>query len=557
MKIINFWTARWKAILALLLSVLSVSEISSAQRSRVSVLDFQTGSEFEDYLRVIQVAGIAPLYPWSIRGFSRREITKLAAADSLGPWRLKDRLTASRISVGPLKLKAIINSAYPYGSNDGPVWAGRGLTGVIDGGVAASAGPISLAVSPVAFRTSNRVFDLMPNGRTGSLSFGDGLYPDNVDHPQRFGPSAYSRVDPGSSSLRIDSRLITGGISTANEWIGPATEYPFILSTNAPGFPHAFIGTGEPLNIWIGRVHVRLMWGKLYQSAYSPVTGSARFTFDTATGRVIEGGTERLMTSGQLVIVPRGVDGLELGIARFFHVPNAVDQPDRSFWTKPLKVLFLKNEIARGDVGGFDNQLASAFFRWVFPKSGFELFGERGFEDQLYDLRDLILDLDHEREYMIGFQRVSRTPGNRLSALRFELVNYQEPTIARVRYEAGIYTHATLTQGHTSRGQLLGASAGVGWAAASTLSWTRYASASRSTATFKRIVRAQRGDFPRTGIMDPQGSDVIVAGGFEQMHFGRLADLGWHFEVMQDFNRHFSKDVPSLNLQLSAQFHPW
>lgn len=557
MVIANFRGARLAVIFSVPICSLAASRPSIAQGSPLSVLDFAVGTEYEDYLRVLQVAGIAPLYPWSIRGFSRREITKLASSDSTGPWRLKERLTSSRVSVAPVKIGGILNSAYAYGSNDGPVWAGRGLTTVVSGGLAARAGPISLTMAPIAFRASNKAFDLLPNGGTGPQIFGDGLFPGNVDHPQRFGPKPYSRVDPGASTMRFDSRLITFGFSTANEWIGPATEYPFILGTNAPGFPHAFLGTGEPLNIWIGRAHARLTWGKLYQSPYSPVTGSTQFSFDSATGRVVTGGTERLTTSGQLIIVPRGVDGLEIGIARFFHVPNAAGQPKRAFWTKPLKVLFLKNELAQGDVGGFDNQLASAFFRWVFPKSGFEFFGERGFEDQLYDLRDLILDLDHEREYMLGFQKVGRSPGNRLSALRFELVNYQEPTIARVRFEAGVYVHYILLQGHTNRGQLLGASPGAGWAAASTLSWTRYSPLRRTTATMRRIVRAQRGDFPTTGAVDSRGSDVIFAAGFERMRFGRRVDLGWRIEAMQDFNRNFSKDVPNLNMQLTARLHPW
>ena len=532
------------------------AEKVSAQQSRLTMLDFSTGSEMEDYLRVMQIAGKVPLYPWSIRGFSRREITRLATADSTGPWKLRDRFKTSPVTVGPLRLGAIFNSAYPYGANDGPVWAGRGLTSVVSGGFATALGPISVAIDPLAFRANNTAFDLLPNGLSGPEAFNQGgTYANYVDLPQRFGNSPYSRVDPGASSVRFDSRFLTFGVSTANEWIGPATEYPFLLSDNAPGFPHLFLGTGEPLNIWIGRLHARLMWGKLYQSDYSPVTGPSQFAFDTSAGKVINAGTIRLAASGEGVFLPRGIPGLELGVARFFHVPNTATEPSSDFWTKPFKVLFLKNEQAQGDIGGFDNQLASIFFRWVFPHSGLEVFGERGFEDQLYDLRDLILDLDHEREYMLGFQKVLRNPADHIEVLRAELVNYQEPGLARDRVEGGIYYHSTLRQGHTNRGQLLGASPGVGWAAASTLSWTRYSSASRTTATLRRIVRDQRGDFQTTGIIDPHSSDVIVAAGLERMRFGRLVDIGATIQAMQDFNRNFSKDVANLNLQFTARLH--
>ncbi len=502
-------------------------------------------------MRVLQVAGIAPLYPWSTRGFSPRIIDRLTMADSAGPWSLKQRVSKSSIALGPVKPAVIFNSAYPYGSNDGPLWAGRGLTLAISGGVAGRFGPVSFTLAPMAFRAGNTAFDLFPNGKTGAQAFSNGRYPDVVDYPQRFGNGPYSRFDPGNSQIRFDSRLISAGVSTGNEWIGPATEYPFLLGTNAPGYPHLFIGTGDPWNLWIARVQSRVMWGRLYQSDYSPVTGSAHFISSTETGK------ERLTTSGEVVISPRGITGLEIGFARFFHVPSTLGQPSGSFWKKPFKVFFLKNEYAQGDTLGADNQLASIFFRWVLPNSGFEVFAERGYEDQFYDLRDLIEDPDHDREYMIGFQKVFRRRANSLDVLKTEVANYQLPTIARVRTEGAIYLHTILRQGHTNRGQLLGASPGVGAAAASTISWTRYSQQGRTTATLRRIVRDQRGDYVGTGVLDPRPSDVIVAAGLERMRFGRRFDIGLKAEAMQDFNRNFSKDLPNLNLQLNARVHPW
>ncbi|HJQ12164.1 MAG TPA: hypothetical protein VJ840_14125, partial [Gemmatimonadaceae bacterium] len=538
------------------LIICACAPVAVVAQSRLTVLDFTAGSEMEDYLRVMQIAGKVPLYPWSIRAFSRREITRLATADSTGPWNLRSSFSSSPATLGPLRVAEIFNSAFPYGANDGPVWAGRGLTSVVSGGIAAALGPISIAIDPLAFRANNTSFDLLPNGQTGALAFNHGTFTDLVDFPQRFGSTAYSRIDPGNSSLRFDSHFVTFGVSTANEWIGPATEYPFLLSNNAPGFPHIFVGTGEPLSIWIARVHARLMWGKLYQSNYSPVTGPTTFAYDTSAGALITGGTIRLAASGQLVLSPRGIPGLEIGIARFFHVPNTVDEPNAAFWKKPIRVVFLRNEIASGDLGGFDNQLASAFFRWVFPHAGLEVYGERGFDDQLYDMRDLILNLDHEREYMLGFQKTLRTTAKTIDVLRVEAVNYQKPGLARDRAEAGIYVHAHLHQGHTNRGQLLGASPGVGWAAASSLAWTRYSPGGRTTATLRRIVQDQRGDFETTAIIDPRANDVIIAAAFERTwQHRRGADFGAKIEVMENYNRNFSKDVPNLNLQFTTRLH--
>src|ERR1700674_2808245 len=184
-----------------------------AQARSVTMLDFTTGSEYEDYLRVLQISGKVPLYPWSIRGFSRREIERMALADSTGPWKLRDRFSSSHFSAGPLRLGATFNSAYPYGANDGPLWAGRGLTVAASGGVSGHFGPFSFAIDPMAFSAMNRPFELLPNGYAGPQAFNHGTFSGAVDLPQRFGDGAYSRFDPGNSYVRFDSRFIALGVS--------------------------------------------------------------------------------------------------------------------------------------------------------------------------------------------------------------------------------------------------------------------------------------------------------------------------------------------------------
>jgi hypothetical protein len=350
--------------------------------------------------------------------------------------------------------------------------------------------------------------------------------------------------------VRLDSRFISLGVSTANEWIGPATEYPFLLGNNAPGFPHLFVGTGDPLNIWIGRFGARVFWGRLDQSAYSPVNGGVHFLSSAQTGTV------RLATSLEAVFQPRGIPGLELGFSRFFHVPYTVGSPNAAFWRKPFFVFFTKNEFARGDSAGIENQLASLFFRWVFPHSGFEVFGERGYEDQFYDFREFLENLDHDREYMLGFQKVLATRAGGLDVLRAELINYQLSTLALIRGgEGAVYLHGILRQGHTNRGQLLGASPGVNAAAASTLAWTRYSRTGKTSFTFRRIVRDQEGNYYTTGVITPRGSDVLIAAGFEKMRYGRVVDLGAKIEAMDELNRNFVRDAGNLNLQLTARLH--
>lgn len=552
------------AMIFAMICVLAVPSGLSAQPSRVTLTDFSTGSEFEEYLRVLQVAGIAPLYPWSIRGFSADEVGSFVASDSTGPWKLKTRFRSSTFDLGAVTTTERYNSSYPYGANDGPVWAGRGWNYALSGNVSGRYRPLSFTFAPLAFLATNDDFPLLHNGQRELYQYNHGTFTQLVDLPQRFGPSRYKRVDMGETAIRLDSRYATIGAATGNQWIGPATEYPFLLSNNAPGFPHIFVGTGQPVDLWIARLHGRVMWGKLYQSDFGPVTGGAHFTGP-------ETGTVRLTTAATFVILPRGIRGLEIGVSRFFHVPYQKGEPSGDFWKKPFKALFLKNEYAAGDTAGLDNQLASLFFRWAFPKSGFEVYGERGYEDQFYDRREFLQDIDHEREYMLGFQKTLRRRSERIDVVKGELVNYQLPTLARLRIEDAVYLHSPLRQGHTNRGQLLGTSAGVAAGAASTLSWTRYSPIGRTGVTLRRIVRDQAGNYlnsilrfanynplPPGFVVPPnRTTDVIVAVGAERMQFTKYGDFGARLEVMENYNRNFTSDVANLNLQIMARVRQW
>lgn len=515
-----------------------------------SPLDVLAGSELENYLRALQVAGFVEPYPWSVRGFSARELSMLLQTDSgTGAWAVTAQRLGNGLAPGGLSLRAVFNSAYPYGANDGAVWAGRGFTVSASAGATLRAGPLSLSVAPVAYVAQNTAFPLLDNGQEGPLAFNDGLFARRVDRPQRFGPDAHGRIDPGASGLRIDTRLVTAGAGTFPMWWGPSVENPFVLGTNAAGIPHLFIGSGEPLNIGIGRVHMRVVWGRLDQSEYSPVTGGATYVSNASPGTI------RLMGGFALTATPRPFPGLEVGIAHFSHVPY-LGTFGRYFWRSPFPDVFLKKNLP-GNVSNLSfaetkNQLASVFARWVFPSAGFELYGEHGHDDWYHDLRDLLQEPDHNKSYTIGLQKTLSRSGRVLSLVRGEIINYQMPQIARDRPGQGsIYSHTFLRQGHTHRGQLLGSAAGVGSAAASVVAYERYTPAAHSTISWRRNVRAERGDFSQTGIVDSRATDVLHSVGFQQSRTRGSLRVTYGVEIMRNFNRNFAEDVSNLSLSLT------
>ena len=64
-------------------------------------------------------------------------------------------------------MRAIYNTAFPNGYNDGALWAGRGGTVSATAGFALRWGALSVRVEPMVFWAENRSFALMPNGLFG------------------------------------------------------------------------------------------------------------------------------------------------------------------------------------------------------------------------------------------------------------------------------------------------------------------------------------------------------------------------------------------------------
>lgn len=519
------------------------------------------GSELESYLRYLQTLGKSRPGVWAIRPLSPVQIDKLMPTDSAHPWAQRYELSVTKRTgftydfVRPTS-GVIANTSYPFGGNDGPIWAGKGLTGWAQAGVQLRWGPISGSLAPIAFRAANSDFPLMDNGKTGALAFGDGQFPTAIDRPQRFGSGSYSRIDLGESTLRIDGVGLTAGISTASQWWGPTVEFPYVLGNNAGGFPHVFLGTSRPVNIGFGTAHGQIHYGYLYQSPFSAVTGKRYFESVEHPGRV------RFMAGVIGALQIRGVPGLELGGARFFHTrtdSSGLSSEDLSLpWQNLLKThLPAQSDTAiLGDVRSvFENQLGSLFLRWAPPGSGFEFYSEFGREDFNANLRDVMLNPDHASTLNVGFRKAWLRK-DRMTALRAEFFNYEAPSSGRARGEGSIYLHQPLLQGHTYRGQVLGADVGAGAGAAYLLAFERYSPSGKWKILTSRVTQREipfatsvwPADEPLSRPVDVQNSV-----GAEMTRFVGPFDITGRIVLTSELNRYFLSDKSNANFGLSIR----
>jgi hypothetical protein len=497
------------------------------------------GTETEGYLRALDLMDTTSDASWSIRPLSPIQLKRLGRSLSDDPWR--HRLAGFAESKSPFHFGFLspnasvrFNSQFPYGSNDGAIWAGRGATISAEAGFYADVGPISITLSPIIFRAENEAFPLafspLPCG------CGAPLYGGVVDRPQRFGNRPYQRLDPGQSTIRVDLLGLAAGFTTADEGWGPSAEYPYVLGNNAPGFPHIFFGTSRPLPVLVGNAQLKVIYGQLDQSSFSPVTGSKFYSSALETGRV------RFASGVIATFQPRGFDGLEIGGSRFIHSIWPRTGIPASYLKKPLQAFLKVNQPGIDQqLAGTDNQEASFFARWAFRESGVEAYGEYGREDNSYDLRDFVQEPDHSRAYSLGLAKTINKNSSQFNTLRIEIMNFQLPPLATTkRGEGGIYIHGLLRQGHTNRGQLLGADIGVGVAAASTVRWDHYSTGGRWAIFWRRNVRQELSDQYLAGTTVPQGSDVLHALGFERLRFTRRFDVTTSLTLMRDLSRDYS-----------------
>jgi hypothetical protein len=501
-------------------------------------------TEVERYLRVLQDKGVVPAQSWDVRAFGPRELDSLIPATTNHPWTGRVARPVHRARdlyfLTP-EATLIYNSAFPYGFNDGAIWAGRGLTGAVQAGGGGRIGPLSFALEPIAFVTQNSSFALLANGQTGKLAFADGTHPTTIDLPQRFGDGAYQRLDPGQSTIRLDFPFVAFGVSTANDHWGPAIDNPLILGNNAAGFPHIFFGTSEPVDIYIGRINGRVEYGRLSQSAYA-------FPSDSETRRFASG----IVAS----FSPRGLPGLNVGGARFFHTI----WPDSGFsandFLRPINGFstLATPGPSRATALEGDNQLASLFFRWVFPRGAVELYGEYGRDDHNLDARDLLAEPDHESAFTLGLQKVWTRENGDLLVVRGEHSDARVTSIVLGRLQDPFYVHTVVTQGHTQYGQVLGGASVYG-GGGSTLAVAQYDKRGRWTVSWVRFGREQLLTATE-GLPVAGQADVIHALSLERVMFEPTFDVMWTITAAREFNRNFTSDVTNIRLMTGVRFRP-
>lgn len=411
------------------------SATSPFARSTRTVL---LGSPDEDRLRIEQ-----------IRGRNKPAGSLIRSASAFAT--IDDSITTGGLHWSILDpiVDATWNSQIPFSIDDGGLWAGRGISSRLTAGVRANLGPLHAQLAPEFMYSENRPFPLPPSGIPGRSDFALPYHsgPVSIDLPFRFGSEPFTVVDLGQSAVWARFAVVDVGASTENQWWGPGIQNALVMSDNAPGIPHGFVRTNQPVHTDIGDFEAKLIAGGLTESLY--------FDRDSSNNR-------RSISGIVATFAPSLEPNLSVGAARAVYSPalRASDVTRHAF-DALFRASTQRPDSTHTGANTFD-QIFSLFARWVFPQNGFEVYGEWARMLPPSGLRQLLVDPQYTRGYTVGMQVAGNVQRDALLRFQAEATFLDQTPPSRAGDTLSFYTSRDVPQGYTQRGQLIGAAIGPG-----------------------------------------------------------------------------------------------
>lgn len=362
------------------------------------------------------------------------------------------------------------NSHHPYNRNNGTMLPNRGYQHIISPGLFFKVGPLTIQLKPEHHYGDNKIYD----------GFWEGHYPEiwakryqlwnHIDMPERFGEIRHNKTTIGQSSIRLNWKNLSLGISNENLWWGPSIRNSIMMSNHAQGFKHLTFNTSEPLKTIIGNFEWQFITARLENSGFTPPNTDYEYAGSKLyVPKINQNGKLddwRYMQGFIISFSPKPIKGLSLGFIRWVQMYSALVE-GKYWWLKgdinyfPVFTnLFRKND-RYVDFETQIDQAAGIFFRWLWTKSKIEIYSEFYHNDSKHNLRDLILDSDHSRAVSLGLQKILKINNDNF-LLNWEWTQMEQNASRLIRNAGSWYEHAWIYDGFTNKGEVLGSSIGPG-----------------------------------------------------------------------------------------------
>jgi hypothetical protein len=451
-------------IAAVLLLILSISYSSIYGQS----LPVGTAS-LEDYYRRAQLLGeadssvsfmIRPLYPKL--GFKVRNVYY---QDSIRPTynSFNDNIYSSKngklnLNLLPISILTQINSHHPYGWNDGAMIPSKGLQGLISGGIFMEYGMLSIQFKPEIALATNHKFNTFDPDHYEIVTARYYDFYNNIDLPARFGNDVYSKVYWGQSSIRLNYKALSLGLSTENLWWGPAMRNSLLMSNSAPGFKHLTLNTRKPITTSVGSFEGQLIAGRLQNSGYGVLDPERSLLGDTLY--VPKSKDWRYISGLTLTWQPKWIPGLFFGLATSAQLYHN----DLSKVGDYLPFYSSTSSVAADQPLNKRDTRSSIFMRWLWPEEHAEIYFEFGKNNNLSTVRNNALESARNRAYIFGLRKIIpfSAARNENLMISIEATQLQETKPADILNANSWYVNKYVRQGYTNRGEVIGAGIGPG-----------------------------------------------------------------------------------------------
>jgi hypothetical protein len=392
----------------------------------------------------------------------------------------------------PIDYNLEFNSNHPYNRNNGTMIPNKGYQHVFSPGLYAKIGPLEITLKPEHHFAENKNFEGFWEGHRDVIWERRYRLWNTIDIPEKFGDKNHNSTYIGQSSIRLNFKNLSLGISNENIWWGPSIRNSIMMSNHARGFKHITFNTIKPVETKIGNFEWQLISARLESSGYNQ-SGYERKNagipiYIPKINQLAETDDWRYMQALMFSYSPKWIDGLSLGYIRWVQFYSALVE-GRYYWMDGntgyfpvFSNLFRKNDKSASHEAQID-QAAGLFFRWLWKESNAEIYTEYHFNDSKVNLRDLLLDSRHARAFTIGLQKYFLK-----SSIKFNFEWTQmEQTGGRLIREAGsFYQHFQVYDGYTNRGEVLGSSIGPG-SNSQYISLTKFKENSKITLGFEII----------------------------------------------------------------------
>ena len=420
----------------------------------------------EDYYRRMQLLGkidsslsftVRPLYPSYDGGNIFFPDTTEHNVTTNSTWTSKNgKLKTMWL---PFTLQTEGNSDHPYGWNDGPMIPSKGFQFLMSGGLYLQYGPLSVQLKPEIVSADNSDFETFNKNQYDVIFARYYDIYNNIDLPVRFGTNGYAHAFWGQSSIRLNFKAWSFGLSTENLWWGPGIRNSLLMSNSAPGFAHLTLNTSRPLKTSIGSFEGQLIAGRLTNSGLPPLVPDHAFF---GTNLYVPKPDDWRYLSGIVITwQPKWIPGLFLGYDQSAQVYGKSLSGIKSYLPIFSSV---KSTTAPNNQINSQDQLSSIFARWIWFQEHVEVYFEYGHYNNSDDLYQSLLRPNNTRAYTFGLRKLlpfkNRSDQNIM--LGVEVTQLGSTSITGVIQGQEWYVSRGIRQGYTNFGQMLGAGIGPG-----------------------------------------------------------------------------------------------